>query len=380
MIPEIAILVGVLSACGMLLFALAVMRRPPQNRSDVTPTVSVIIAARNEEGNIGECLTSITGLTYPQDKLEVIVVDDSSVDRTGEIIADFAAKHAFIRGAQAPEPTEGLPGKVNALIEGIERSKGEILMFTDADCNVPAEWVSRTVSYYSRPEVSIVAGFTSISGENLLSRIQAIDWLMLLSAASAAASLSFPVTAVGNNFSLTRKAYDRTGGFRNIPFNITEDLALFSAVTKIEGNAAIVPIDVDTAVSSQPCTSWSQLFRQRKRWFVGGKEMSLGRSLAFGLAWLNTLVAATGWFYLDPVLWTALVILKIMGDILLALPAIGELGRQELLWAWIPFELYFVGYVLLMPLIAVFSPEVVWKERSFGGEKERALLQREKGS
>jgi cellulose synthase/poly-beta-1,6-N-acetylglucosamine synthase-like glycosyltransferase len=370
MIADLAILLGTLYASGMVLLAFAVARRHRQVLHGPDPSVSVIIAARNEEKNLRKCLTSVAALRYPHERLEVIVVDDFSTDQTREIIDDFAGKFPYIRGVRSEEPTAGLRGKVNALATGIGHSAGEILMFTDADCEVGPDWVSRTLSYYSDESVAIVAGFASIRETGLFSRIQALDWMMLLSAASAAASIGFPVTAVGNNLSITRSTYDRTGGFRKIRFNVTEDLALFQSAISLAGTRAVIPLDPGTMVTSEPCTSWSQLFAQRKRWFVGGREMRAGRIAVFAVAWLFQVVLAAGIFFLDPILWSGLFLLKIGADLLLVLPSLRSARRLRLLTAWLPFQVYFVCYVLVMPLIVLINPAVVWKERRFGETKK----------
>jgi len=61
------------------------------------PTVSVLIPARNEEPVIGRILQRMTKLTYPKEKLDVIVIDDASTDRTSKIAEEFAKEYEYIR-------------------------------------------------------------------------------------------------------------------------------------------------------------------------------------------------------------------------------------------------------------------------------------------
>ena len=67
------------------------------HETEYQPTVSVLIPARNEEQVIERILQRMTELTYPKEKLEVIVIDDASIDRTGEKAEKFAKEHKFIK-------------------------------------------------------------------------------------------------------------------------------------------------------------------------------------------------------------------------------------------------------------------------------------------
>ena len=66
-------------------------------KSEFEPTVTILIPARNEEQVIGRLLQRMTELTYPRHKTQVIVIDDASSDRTGQIAQEFVAQYSFIR-------------------------------------------------------------------------------------------------------------------------------------------------------------------------------------------------------------------------------------------------------------------------------------------
>src|SRR5690348_14047097 len=96
------------------------------------PLVSIIVPARNEELCLERCLESLvsqTGIGF-----EIIVVDDASTDRTGEIARSFAARQgATVRVISAPPLPESWAGKNNAISAGTRMAKGNWLLFTDAD-------------------------------------------------------------------------------------------------------------------------------------------------------------------------------------------------------------------------------------------------------
>ena len=349
----------------ILVFAGAAATSRARPELGYRPRVSVIIAARDEEEQIGACLESIAGLTYPQEQLEIIIVDDRSTDRTPEIVSSFSARHAHIRMLRIGTETEFPPGKTYAVMSAIDISGGEILMFTDADCRVPPTWVENTVTYYSDPSIGVVAGFTSLIGERPFEEMQALDWFVLTSVAAATTRLGFPVTAVGTNLSVRREAYDSVGGYRKIPFSVTEDYALFHAVTAPGRWKARFPMDPATLVESTPCHDWKQLYDQKKRWFTGGRGMDAKSLIIFAFPYVFNFLILLGVFF-SP--WWAVglaIATKLLVDYLLCLPAILTFRRLSLLLVYPLFEIYYYIYVLMFPLLVVFRSEITWKERTF---------------
>src|SRR2546426_1945617 len=180
------------------------------------PTVSVIIAARNEEQGIASCLHSIARLEYPRSKLQVIIVNDGSTDSTSRIVSDFIDERPGMAMISATPGTGNLRGKTNAVAQGIAHATGEILMYTDADCTVPKTWVRETVAYF-QDSIGVVGGFTLLDSRNVFGGMQALDWIYLFGLASSSAGWKAPLTVIGNNLSIRRAAYTATGGYENIP-------------------------------------------------------------------------------------------------------------------------------------------------------------------
>jgi 1,2-diacylglycerol 3-beta-glucosyltransferase len=352
---------GLVLAC-----AAALARGRRDDHPAFRPAVSVVIAARNEEAALPRCLDAIARLTYPPALLEVIVVDDGSTDRTGEILHAAAGRLPYLRPVRA-EQGGPLRGKVNALATGIEAASGEILLFTDADCRVPPGWVEETVRFYTGERVGLVAGFTLLGGTSLFARLQALDWLFLFSLASAALRLRFPITAVGNNLSVRRTAYDSVGGYRRIPFSVTEDFALFTAVTAA-GWTARFPLHAPACVESTPCADLRQLYEQKKRWFLGGVGMTGMRRVFFGVAWMFfVLIVAAAWSGDWIAAGTAFAV-KSAADMLLVLPTLRALGRRALLALLPIYEPFALAVTILFPPLVLLHPSVRWKDRTVQNE------------
>ncbi len=365
MLLDILICFTLLYSLQILLYTVAAWRcRYSFNRS-YRPSVSIVIAARNEEVNIARCLDSMRRLKYPPELLEIIVVDDRSMDGTRAIVNRYTGISPRI-SVVTTLPEEGnLRGKTNAVTHGIEASTGEIIMFTDADCTVPEQWVEETVKYFVNDDVGVVAGFTSLNARNWFGAMQAVDWFALFSVAAAMIRMRFPVTAVGNNLSVRRAAYDAVGGYRAIPFSVTEDYALFHAVTTKTRFVARLPLDPSIVVQSEPCETSRDLYRQKKRWFTGGRDMEFRHFLIFSLSYTTNLLILLGILLTGSgVAWGALGVKSVV-DLLMLIPSVKTFRRWPLLLYFPIFEIYYFLYVLYFPPLVLMRGTVVWKERSF---------------
>lgn len=327
------------------------------------PSVTVIVAARNEELSIKPCLESLSKLNYPAEKLEIIVVNDQSSDGTEEIIKDYIINYPQFKLINST-PGEGhLIGKVNAVTQGIESSKNDFILFTDADCVLPTNWVKQTVRYFQK-QVGVVGGFTILNANNIFEGIQSLDWIYLFSVGSAAASLGFPLTGVGNNLAVRRKDYEQTGGYRVIPFSVTEDYALTQAIVQQNKSKMVFPLDKETLVNSSACPTWKSLFRQKQRWGVGGLDMVTMGFVVFSLPFTFNLLLIGGIFLVSPLIVILASVLKLMIDSLFLTYALHKLKSKRYMKYFFAFEVYLFIYSMLLPFVALLTKNIIWKERS----------------
>lgn len=257
--------VGLLYVVGLYL--------PPRAGASARPFVSVIIAARNEENNILRCLTQVMRQTYPADKFEVIVVDDRSTDQTARIISDFAAQFPQVKLLHISDKPENISGKKNALDRGIKESKGEILLFTDADCLVKESWIDGIAAYFT-DKVGAVIGFSSVEAVTFFERWQEYDFLSLMSAACGITNIGFPLAASGQNLAYRRKAFDLVGGFERIKERISgDDTLMIQLIRKQTEYQIVFSGDTGTFNTTQPMGTLNELIHQRSRWASNGTIM-----------------------------------------------------------------------------------------------------------
>lgn len=124
----------------------------PQKLDDL-PTVSVCIPARNETHALSDCLSSVLESDYP--KLEVIVLDDCSQDKTSRIIHSFA--HAGVRFVQGEVPSDGWLGKNQALQVLAKQATGKYLLFMGVDTRLSSGSISQLVDYVREKHLSMIS-------------------------------------------------------------------------------------------------------------------------------------------------------------------------------------------------------------------------------
>jgi cellulose synthase/poly-beta-1,6-N-acetylglucosamine synthase-like glycosyltransferase len=142
-----------------LVAAVGLWRRREVARSPCTPSVSLIIAAFNEEANIAARLDNALALDYPADQLEIIVASDGSTDATEAIVSGFAERGVRL----LPLPRRG---KIHALNAAVAAARGDLLVFSDANTMCDPQAIRALASNFADPAVGGVAGHTSYSLES----------------------------------------------------------------------------------------------------------------------------------------------------------------------------------------------------------------------
>ncbi|MEM9982242.1 MAG: glycosyltransferase [Bacteroidota bacterium] len=236
------------------------------------PSVSILVAARNEEANIQSCLEALERLTYPKDKLQILIGDDTSTDRTAAIVQDFIKDKPHFQLHFIKIKLGRAIGKANVLAHLAHQAKGDWFFFTDADVVVPSTWIESMLGSIQRKPRNIIMGFTSMLGQKPFSRLQAIDWCFALGLIHLFMRQGLPITTMGNNMVFKREAYWSTGGYEKLPPSIVEDFTLFQAAVK-RGAHFVHIVHPSITAYTQPMPSFLTLLQQRKRWMRGALRL-----------------------------------------------------------------------------------------------------------
>lgn len=356
------LLIILLYVISSLVLFYGIFRRCPARVSQ-QPFVSVLIAARNEEKRIPQCLESLLHSQYPADKFEILMIDDRSTDQTRNIAEGFSRQHPQVRFIPISRRLENMSGKASALCQGIIHARGEIILMTDADCQVPPGWIPQMVSYFA-PNVGLVGGFTLLSQREKTSttfaKIQTLDWMYLLTVGAGAAGLGKPVSIIGNNFAFRRAAYDAVGGYEKLGFSIIEDFALMRAIDEQTPLQVIFPLDPQVAITTAPATSWREFYEQRQRWAAGGKEVGLLAKWLMMTAFFGHLACLFAFFIAVKLVIICFAVLAGV-DFLLIWQSTRKLGRRDLLAIFPLFEIYYFLYSFFFAPTVLLPATVRWK-------------------
>ncbi len=200
----------------------------PDTSEGACPPVTVVVAARNEEGSVAAATRSILRSDYP--RLQVVVVDDRSDDRTPEILTDLAAGEPRLECLRVQDLPPGWLGKNHALQRGSERARGEWLLFTDADVRFGPSTIRRAVALARRDGYDHVTAIPALEAPGLWLRLF-LAWFSLVFSLWQRpwlANRADRSTAMGiGAFNLVRtRVYWNLGGHAALPLAVADDITL----------------------------------------------------------------------------------------------------------------------------------------------------------
>lgn len=204
-----------------LLLLLARWPRARMRKAPLAPTFTLIVAARNEENNIHDCLQTLLGQEYPEDRIEIIVASDHSSDGTEDRVRQLAACDARIRLLRSPVRA----GKSGVQNLAAAAAGGEILFFTDANARAQSDVLRRMAANFSDPRVGLVTAKVQFHKPgDAVSKGQGFYWRYELWLRKMESDLGSLATGSGQGLAIRR--------------------ALFRPLPTCYGDDCIAPLDV----------------------------------------------------------------------------------------------------------------------------------------
>lgn len=350
---------------------------PNKRRGSRKYSVSVVVAARNEEQNIENLLSELVAQTYPSSKYEIIIVNDESEDKTGEIIDKFAKQYDNVKHIRALSDTEtGLTAKKNALNQGIRQSKGELILSTDADCHVKPTWIETTVSYFTE-DIGMVVGFSQLGDKHyhysFFEKLQAVDFLILMAAAQGSINLCCPLAASGQNIAYRKSAFEAVDGFEKIKHRISgDDILLLQLIRKYTRWKIRFAPSENAFNWTQPEKTIKSFLNQRKRWASNGSyqiKLNIGFFFFIISVFLMNLIMLFGipiYVYLYHAIAVPLFCLfvKFLVEFLITLTGTSVFHRTDLLKYFPIWAVLQVPYVIFTGLMSSLG-HFIWKDRNY---------------
>ncbi|MBN2281549.1 MAG: glycosyltransferase [Candidatus Marinimicrobia bacterium] len=277
-------MVALIIAIGYYIIFLLLAYGFSRTRTVACPTTaqkaSVIICARNEEQRILPLLTSLEKIEYPIENYEVLLVDDQSSDHTAGLLSSFAANHKNWVFLQHIKNNQSYKGKKGALDFGIQNSRYDIILTTDADCTIKPGWLQSMLSCFEK-DTALVQGYSPVvARKDFLSIYQQFD--TLAEGVTAAASMFFnhPTHANARNFAFRKAVYESLGGFSRISHVDTgDDFYLAQLIQKETLFQFCFNPDTEAFVYTEEVNSlkeyWHQQLRRNSKGFDLSREYLL---------------------------------------------------------------------------------------------------------
>ncbi len=242
---------------------------PKENLKPLT-CFSIIISARNEAENIGACIQSILNNNYPKELFEIIVADDFSNDATPAIVESLMQQHSNVKLVTLSKIIDQNINsyKKRAIEICIAQSRFDWIVTTDADCNIPKQWLSLFDAFIQiNKTVFVAAPVMFICEKTFLSVFQCLDFISLQGITAASVSAGFHSMCNGANLAYNKKVFYEVDGFKNADHIASGDDMLLMHKVKAKHPSSIGYLFNQSAiVTTAAMPDWSSFINQRIRW------------------------------------------------------------------------------------------------------------------
>lgn len=331
--------------------------------------VSIIIPARNEAKNIGNLLNDLLAQYYPDDLIEIIVIDDHSEDNTAEIIKSYSGVKYIDLAAYLN--TEKLNSYKKKAIEiAIAQSTGELIITTDADCTMNSYWLLSIVSYFEKTNCKLIAAPVDyLNNGGWFQTFQSIDFMTMQGITGAVIHTNSATMCNGANLAYTREAFYTVNGFKGIDSIASgDDMLLMHKIEQRYPKKTKYLKCKHAIVFTAPMQESKTFFNQRIRWasksaHFRDKRITAILSIVYmlNLSFLILFLCAFKW----PSLLLALLILftcKVALELMLIIPVSKFFGKEnELIWFPI-LQILHIPYIIISGMAGAFGT-YTWKDR-----------------
>jgi cellulose synthase/poly-beta-1,6-N-acetylglucosamine synthase-like glycosyltransferase len=334
-----------------------------------TEFVTIIIPFRNEMEHLSANLKSLESQNYPQNKYEIIYVDDASTDDSVQLL-EREIKNNNIKVISVPENYSSNAHKKGAIRLGIENAKGEIIITSDADCIYHINWLHSLLKYMDENTAFISGPVEYFDTGNIFGKLQKIEFASLVITGAGLIGINKPVICNAANIAYRKKVFKEVNGFYDQMELSSGDDELLMQKIWLETNYKIkfCP-EKEAVVRTAPNITISQFYQQRKRWaskglFYGNKVLVMKLLLIY-LFYLSLPFQLIIGIIISPIYLLTLAIslfLKVLFEYLVLKKGTDLLFDTKILRAFFPSQILHIPYIIIAGISGVFG-NFTWKER-----------------
>ena len=326
-----------------------------KTKKNITPKISIVIAARNEEKRILPTLQSLQQLNYPIDLYEIIFVDDASTDNTAKIINAFCRHNSNWKCIQLKEKDAKWHGKKLALKTGIDAASGKIIFTTDADIIVQPDWLSEMVQYFDEDVCMVIGHYEpEIKKNNLLGILIKFDNLFSSIMASVTANIGYPISSAGSNLAYRKKDYEEVNGHEALKhFKSGDDVHLTERFRTKLKKKIVYCGNPKTFVFTKHPEKKKEFFHQQMRKNSKHLKKSFS-SIVFSIFLFLYFVLTYGFPFINPDFnnsWLLIILVKLFLEFIVLTKAAFIFNRKNII-IWFPlFQIFYPFYVIVFSIL-----------------------------
>ncbi|MDD4150211.1 MAG: glycosyltransferase [Bacteroidales bacterium] len=347
----------------IIVFAIAFASKKIDNPTPVTKQefISIIIACRNEENNIKQLLDSLLQQTYKGD-YEILLIDDHSEDKTIDFAADYKDDRIKIINLPAKKH-----GKKAALRFGVNYAKGDILLFTDADCVIPSQWIELMANGLLSYNVDMLCGPVVFDDSaSIFSSFFKLEFMSMTGSGASGFFIEQPFMCNGANYAIKKDIFTNNINNLNEKYSSGDDVFLLHHTAK-NGKVKFIKNNNTTVITQAP-ENLRAFFEQRIRWAskTSGykKTFAIFTTTILALTSLSLVLLAVLSLFL-PAIWEVLLIAfiaKIIVDTFFMIPVCKFYGQIYLAALTPILQIFYPIYVVTTAILSLFyKPH--WKGR-----------------
>lgn len=336
-----------------------------QVRHDEYPTISIVIALRNEEQAIPTLITSLNALDYPTHLIEILLVDDHSTDNSFTQLQKLTQGNAMYKILQCPPE---VAGKKQALAWAVAQTANDYILFTDADCEVPETWISAYAEQIAHHQSAhFFFGLVNHSAENsFLQKWFTLDFLSLVAMQGGLAKLHKAFSCNAANMCISRQ-FALNQYETNSAYSSGDDVFLLHKAKQINNETVVFVQSTKAMLTTAAPETVKQFITQRIRWAskTGGYRDWWSVAVALIVYATSFCVLSTAIFSLLTTHYSLLIVafgVKTLVDVLFFACTLPAFHKQKLLPHVVLFQVFYVLYIVLIPIFVLCIPQS-WKGR-----------------
>lgn len=322
--------------------------------------VSIIVAFKNEENNIIDCLKCLLQQSYCKGKTEIILVDDHSTDNSYNIVKECVKSVNEIQiKVLSLKQLNISSSKKNAIESAVAAATGHLIITTDADCLMKPNWIQSIVEFYISEKPKLILGPVKYKySGGIFQKIQSLEFLSYIAAACGTAYFKKPILCNGANMAYEKTLFNEINPYDdNKNYRSGDDIFLMQKVIKKYGSSDIRFLkNPDSVVETFPENSLGGFLKQRVRWASkskGYKDLftNLSAYLVFIFNSLLLILLPLALINYNLIwLFLAGFSVRFLIDFTSYYMITKFMDQKKLLWYYFPLQLFYPLYIVVVGL------------------------------